>query len=173
MYFAAILLTRVPRPYIPPPTGNTDEVPEHLPPCKAFSSEAGNVCPALGSLRCWKRQWRQLPPAAAIAAQSWTLKAFIPAGKAKTKQKYTLGVPVSPLGNSAASPTEQQEKSHSFPQRFYHLSLGMGEASPPSCEQASAFCWLFLCNQNKFLRDESRVFKGVQRDVKQASSVNQ
>ena len=49
----------------------------------------------------------------------------------------------------------------------------MGEASPPSCEQASAFCWLFLCNQNKFLRDESQGFKGVQRDVKQASSVNQ
>lgn len=73
------------------------------------------------------------------------LKGFYPpAGKAKTKQNYTLGLPVSPLGNSATSPTEQQEKSHSFPQRFYHLSLGMGEASPPSSEQESAFCWLFF-----------------------------
>lgn len=36
----------------------------------------------------------------------------------------------------------------------------MGEASPPSCEQASAFCWLFLCNQNKFLGDESQGFGG-------------
>lgn len=109
----------------------------------------------------------------AIVAQSWTLRAFIPAGKAKTKQNCTLRLPVSPLGNSAASPTEQQEKSHSFPQRFYHLRLGTGEASPPSCEQASTFCWLFLCNQNKFLRDESQGFRGVQRDVKKDSSVNQ
>lgn len=109
----------------------------------------------------------------ATVAQSWTSRAFTPAGKAKTKQNYTLGLPVSPLGNSATSPTEQQEKSHSFPQRFYHLSLGMGEASPPSSEQESAFCWLFLCNQNKFLGDESHSFKSVQRDVKQASSENQ
>lgn len=127
-----------------PMTGNTDEAPEHLPPHRASSSGAGNACSALGSPGCWKRQRRQLPPAVATAAQSWTLRASTPAGKAKTKEKYTLRLPVSPLGNSAASPTEQQEKSHSFPHRFYHLSLGMGEASPPSCEHASTFCWLFF-----------------------------
>lgn len=103
----------------------------------------------------------------AIAAQSWTFRAFTPVGKAKAELNYRLGMSVSPFGHSAASATEQQEKSDSFPQRFYHLSLGTGEASPPSCEQASAFCWLFLCNQNKFLGDESEGFKGVQRDVKQ------
>lgn len=103
----------------------------------------------------------------AIAAQSWTLRAFTPVGKAQAELNYGLGMPVSPFGNSAASATGQQEKSDSFPQRFYHLSLGMEEASPPSCEQVSAFCWLFLCNQNKLLRDESQGFKGVQRDVKQ------
>lgn len=103
----------------------------------------------------------------AIAAQSWTLRAFTPVGNAQAELNYGLGMPVSPFGNSAASATEQQEKSDSFPQRFYHLSLGMGEASPPSREQVSAFCWLFLYNQNKFLGDDSQGFKGVQRDVKQ------
>lgn len=43
----------------------------------------------------------------------------------------------------------------------------MGEVSPPSHEQVSAFCWLFLYNQNKFLGDDSQGLKGVQRDVKQ------
>lgn len=109
-------------------------------------------------------------------AQFGTLRASTPSGKAKTKQNCTPKAVRSPLGNAAIGPTEQQEKSHAFPQRFYHLSLGMGEASPPSCEQASVFFWLFfffLCNQSKFLRDESQGFKGVQGDVKQASSVNQ
>ena len=69
-----------------PLTGNTDEAPEHLPPRRGFSSGAGNACPALGSRRCWKRQWRQLPSVVARATQSWTLRAFSPAGKAKTKQ---------------------------------------------------------------------------------------
>lgn len=116
--------------------------------------------------------WRQLQKT--HSSTILDLEGFYPcSGKAKTNQNHTLGLPVPSLGNSATSPTEQQEKSHSFPQRFYHLRLGTGEASPPSCEQASAFCWLFLCNQNKFLGDESHGFKGVQRDVKQASSVNQ
>lgn len=148
-------------------TSNSDQAPQHLPSCRAFSSAAGNACPALRSWRSWKTQCRQLTSVVAIAAQSWTLRAFTPVGKAKAELNYRLGMSVSPFGNSAASATEQQEKSDSFPQRFYHLSLGMGEASPPSCEQASAFCWLFLCNQNKFLGDESQGFKGVQRDVKQ------
>lgn len=77
-------------------------------------------------------------------AQFGTLRASTPSGKAKTKQNCTPKAARSPLGNAAIGPTEQQEKSHAFPQRFYHLSLGMGEASPPSCEQASVFCWLFF-----------------------------
>lgn len=125
-----------------------------------------------GSSQGLKAVWRQLQKT--HSSTILDLEGFYPcSGKAKTNKNHTLGLPVPPLGNSATSPTEQQEKSHSFPQRFYHLRLGMGEASPPSCEQASAFCWLFLCNQNKFLGDESHGFKSVQRDVKQASSVDQ
>lgn len=143
---------------------NSDQAPVHLPPCRAFSSGAGNACPALRSWRSWKDQCRQLASVVATAAQSRALKAFTPTGKAQAELNYGLGMRVSPLGNSADSATEQQEKSDSSPQRFYHLSLGMGEASPPSCEQVSAFCWLFYVIRTNSLEMSHRVSR-VSREM--------
>lgn len=108
-------------------------------------------------------------------AQFGTLRASTPSGKAKTQQNCTPRLPNRLLEMQPLIPQSNRKNHMHFHRDFITSVLAWERHLRPAVSKQVYFAgfFFFLCNQNKFLRDESQGFKGVQGDVKQASSVNQ